>query len=99
MIALGDMPGDELGLLQAFAEIGQHKYVHLPMSVKGRHPRESEGPGRHRRGPRVLDSRVRGNDDALTDTPRSAAPPPVCELRPAGNVARAAAAASPCPSR
>jgi hypothetical protein len=30
MIALGDMPGDELGLLQAFAEIRQDKHAHKP---------------------------------------------------------------------
>src|SRR6516162_3161439 len=98
MIALGDMPGYERGLLQALAEIGQDKHAHLPMSVKVVTLAKARVQG-DRRGPRTLDSRVRGNDDALTDTPRSAAPPPVCGPRPAGNIARAAAAASPCPSR
>ena len=28
MIALGDVPGDDLGLLQAFAEIGKREAAH-----------------------------------------------------------------------
>ena len=33
MVALGDVPGDELGLLQAFAEIGQDKGAHEPKTT------------------------------------------------------------------
>ena len=68
MVALGDMPGDELGLLQALAEIGQHKHAHEP-NPKPECPAfsvalaKAGGQSSMCRPLRPLDSRLCGNDE------------------------------------
>src|SRR6266850_7276384 len=93
MIALGDVPGDELGLLQPLAEIGQNKNAH-GVTLKEYSPR------RHRvHGGFIFLCVLRVSVVKITGRPARGAPLPGYGPRSADNVARAAAAASLCPSR
>src|SRR5204863_6723118 len=74
MIALADMPRDQLGLLQAFAEIRQHKRAHDRILAPLRPP-GGRGRGPRRRRGRVRWVALRSKRSFLPTPPRPSPPP------------------------